>query len=148
MKILSVATVLAFVLPVAAGAQSATPGALTAPARLPLDSLKWSGKEGGIQLAPIAGDPMIADRPYSVLLRIPDGLWIRPHWHPREQHATVLGGALRLGGGSELDSTHVTMIRPGDVALIPAEARHYEGGVGLTTVLLYGIGPMTTTFVK
>ncbi len=126
----------------AAGSQAPTFG------RIGLDTLKWSGRPGGVQIAAIEGDAMAADRPYTIALRIGNGIWIQPHWHPKTQHLVVVEGTLLLGNGDAIDSASALVLPPGNVAAIPAEAHHYEGGRGQTTIILHGIGPMTTTLVR
>jgi hypothetical protein len=136
-----------FIVAAGAGAQgaSARPPVF---GKVPLDSLRWSGNPAGVQLATIEGDPMVAGQPYTVALRLAAGAWIQPHWHPKDQHIAVLSGALLLGHGERLDSLAADQLPVGSVAFVPGEARHFEGAHVLTTVILYGTGPMTTTFVN
>jgi mannose-6-phosphate isomerase-like protein (cupin superfamily) len=115
--------------------------------RIAVDSLTWRGNPAGVQLATIEGDPMAPGKPYSVALRLAPGAWIAPHWHPRDQHVIVLSGTLLLGHGERLDSLNAAQLPQGAVGFVPAESRHYEGARMTTTIVLYGIGPMTTTFV-
>jgi len=155
MRIL-VGSLCVLVVATAASRRSASPMPHAAPprqsadtvARVSLEHLSWSGKPGGVQIANIEGDPMVPDRPYTVALRIGSGVWIQPHWHPKLQHVVVLDGTLLLGRGDDLDSLSALVMKVGDVAVIPSEARHYEGGRSSTTILIYGVGPMTTTFVR
>jgi quercetin dioxygenase-like cupin family protein len=66
---------------------------LTAPAEI-----KWGDPppvfEKGAKFAVIAGDP---GKPgiYVVRLKMPAGYKIAPHWHPTDEHVTVVSGTLR-----------------------------------------------------
>jgi hypothetical protein len=72
---------------------------------------------------------------------------IAPHWHPNDKRVTVLQGRLLMGHGSVLDTAATHPMQPGDWSLVPARTAHYEGASIETVVLLYGTGPLTTTFV-
>lgn len=112
------------------------------------DSLVWSGRNPSVQFAKVEGDPMVPDAPYSLAIKLAGGAWIQPHWHPRDQHVVVLRGTLLLGGGDAIDTLTALSLPRGSLASIPAQAHHAEGGKGETVIVIYGIGPMTTTFVR
>ena len=42
---------------------------------------------------------------YTLRLKMPDGYKIPPHWHPTDEHVTVLSGTLYIGMGDKLDAT-------------------------------------------
>lgn len=62
----------------------------------------------GAAIALLDGRADIADRLFTLRLRMPEGYRIMPHWHPADEHVTVVSGALRVGHGRRS-----TSIRPG-----------------------------------
>jgi quercetin dioxygenase-like cupin family protein len=109
--------------------------------------IMWKRSGPNLEMARVEGDFMVADKPYAVLLRLKDGAWISPHWHPREQRIVVMSGTLRFGLGESLDSAGADDVAAGGFVVLPAAAHHYEGARGETTFLIMGIGPMQTFFV-
>lgn len=67
-------------------------------------SLEWSpiqstGFKPGTEIAVIHGDPAVADQPYTLRLRFPDGFRFPAHFHLKAENVTVLSGTflLRMG---------------------------------------------------
>lgn len=112
---------------------------------IPLDSLPWRPAGEGVEVAVAEGNP--AGGRFTMMLRFHDGGWLAPHWHNVEKALTVVSGTLLLGQGNRLDPAAVRRLGPGSVVVIPAEARHYEGGAGVTVVSLSAVGPFRTTMV-
>lgn len=114
---------------------------------LTLDSVAWTGGKG-LSSSVIEGDPSVPGQTYSLLLRLQNGRWIPPHWHPRDKRVVVLSGVLLMGMGDAIDSIHPLVVPAGSVVTVPAQEHHYEGARGETILLLYGMGPLTTTYIK
>jgi hypothetical protein len=112
------------------------------------DQIQWKQEGPDLWSSAIDGDPDAVGKPYSLLLKLSDGKWIRPHWHPNDKRVVVISGTLLMGMGDSLDPRKAVVQPAGTFNLVPAETRHYEGARGETVVLLYGQGPLTTTFVK
>ncbi len=113
-----------------------------------IDSLVWRQARPGLETAVVEGDPSAVGVPYALGLRLEDGEWIPPHWHGLEKRIVVIEGAVLLGFGDAIEDASVRVLEPGVVAVVPAKAHHYEGARGRTTLVLLGIGPLTTTLVK
>src|SRR5882724_1991229 len=66
------------------------------------DRLQWGkpppGLPPSIQAAVLDGDPTQPGW-FIVRLRMPDGTQIRPHWHSKDEHVTVLSGHFGVGMG-------------------------------------------------
>ena len=73
---------------------------------------------------------------------------IPPHWHPVDEHLTVLSGAFRLGMGESGDESATTTLRPGGYAFVPAKMAHYAWTDGDTTIQAHGIGPFVINYVN
>ena len=47
----------------------------------------------------LEGIPAAPGGDYTVRLKMPDGYWIAPHWHPRRENVTVILGTFKVGMG-------------------------------------------------
>ena len=65
-----------------------------------LDQTKWGPAPPflppGSQMAVLYGDPSKAGVPFAILGKLPDGYKIPPHWHPTDEHVTVLKGVFMM----------------------------------------------------
>jgi mannose-6-phosphate isomerase-like protein (cupin superfamily) len=111
------------------------------------DTIQWRGEPAGLQTAVVEGNPQ-ADGTFTMMLRLPDGVWIQPHFHNVAKRLVVIKGELLMGHGDAIDAAGVTALKAGGIAVVPANTRHYEGGRGETIVALIADGPFTTTMVK
>ena len=68
--------------------------------------------EKGMSFTVVAGDPG-ASGIFVVRLKMPAGYKIAPHWHPTDEHVTVLQGTLGLGMGDTFDKTKVKELAAG-----------------------------------
>ena len=127
---------------VPAGAQQPPPHVLVQP-----DSLQWRGPATGVQTAIAEGNPQAAGG-FTMMLKLADGAWIPPHFHNVDKRLVVIKGELLMGHGDAIDKDHVSILKAGGVAVMPAKTHHYEGGRGETVVALIATGPFTTTMVK
>ena len=116
---------------------------------LPASGLTWGDPPpvlpAGAKMAVVSGDPGKAEL-FAVRLQMPAGYTIAPHWHPTDEHVTVLSGTFGLGMGET--SGDVKALPAGSYALLPAEMRHYAKAVTATTVQVDGMGPFVVTYVN
>ena len=74
---------------------------------------------------------------------------VPPHWHPNDEHITVLSGTFALGMGDKADERAVTDLTAGGYALLPARMPHFAWAKGPRTVLqVHGMGPFTINYVN
>jgi quercetin dioxygenase-like cupin family protein len=71
-------------------------------------------------------------------LWMPNGYTIPPHFHPADDHVTVVEGTFLVGMGGTLDASKFT----------PPGMQHYARAKGTTVIQLHGIGPWTLTYVN
>ena len=113
--------------------------------------LKWGDPppvfEKGASFALVSGDPS-KEGLYVVRLKMPAGYRINPHWHPTDEHVTVISGTFALGMGEKFDKTGMKELPPGGYALLPAEMRHYAMAKTAATVQVHGMGPFALTYVN
>ncbi len=113
--------------------------------------IKWGDPppvfEKGATFAVVAGDPGKSGI-YVVRLKMPAGYKIAPHWHPTDEHVTVISGTFALGMGETFDTKAMKDLPPGGYALLPAEMRHYAMARTAATVQVHGMGPFALTYVN
>ena len=101
----------------------------------------------GAQFVVIDGDPA-AKGLVTVRLRMPAGYKIAPHWHPTDEHITVLAGSLGIGMGDALDTAHGQTLKAGGYAVAPANMHHYAWTTDGATIQVHMIGPFALTYVN
>ena len=113
--------------------------------------LKWGDPpavfEKGATMSVVSGDPS-KEGLYVVRLRMPAGYRINPHWHPTDEHVTVISGTFALGMGEKFDKATMKDLPPGGYALLPAQMRHYATAKTAATVQVHGMGPFVLTYVN
>ena len=123
-------------------AQQPSPHVLVQP-----ESIQWRGPAAGLQTAIAEGNPQAAG-PFTMMLKLADGAWIQPHFHNVDKRLVVIKGELLMGHGDAIDTSAVSVLKAGGVAVMPANTHHYEGGRGETILALIANGPFTTTMIK
>jgi len=130
-----------------AGAPGSAPShVMTTPAEL-----KWGPPppvfEQNAQMALVSGDPSKAGL-YCVRLKMPAGYKVMPHWHPTDEHVTVISGTFALGMGDKVDPATMTELPAGGYALLPATMHHYAMAKTECIVQVHGMGPFALTYVN
>ncbi|HZF28017.1 MAG TPA: DUF4440 domain-containing protein [Gammaproteobacteria bacterium] len=101
----------------------------------------------GGKLAVLSGDPS-SSAPFVLRAELPAGYKVPPHWHPTDEHVTVLAGTFAFGMGDTLDTAAMTDISAGGYALMPAQMHHYAVAKTPVTIQVHGIGPFEITYVN
>jgi len=113
--------------------------------------LKWSDPppvfEKGASFTVVSGDPS-KEGLYVVRLKMPAGYRINPHWHPTDEHVTVISGTFAVGMGEKFDKSSMKELPAGGYALLPAQMRHYAMAKNACTVQVHGMGPFALTYVN
>ena len=116
---------------------------------LAASGIKWGDAPpvlpAGAKMAVVSGDPGKPE-PFAVRLQMPAGYTIAPHWHPTDEHVTVLSGTFGLGMGETLGN--VKDLPSGSYAVLPAEMRHFAKAVTAATVQVDGMGPFVINYVN
>jgi quercetin dioxygenase-like cupin family protein len=100
----------------------------------------------GAMISVLSGDPA-KEGPFVMGIKFPDGWKVAPHWHPNDEHVTVLKGTLLMGMGEQADKATMKPIVVGGFTITPAKAPHYAMAKGETIIQVHGIGPFTATYV-
>ena len=101
----------------------------------------------GAKFAVIAGDPA-ATSLVTVRFDMPAGYTIPPHFHPTDEHITVLKGSLTLGMGDVIDKTHTLTLSPGGYGVAIANMHHYAYTTTGATIQVHMQGPFAITYVN
>lgn len=101
----------------------------------------------GAKMAVMQGDPSKRDL-FTVRLDMPSGYKIAPHYHPTDEHMTVLSGNFLVGMGDKIDVKKTMSLKAGGFATAPAQAHHYGIARGHTIVQVHAIGPFQLTYVN
>jgi quercetin dioxygenase-like cupin family protein len=134
---------------VATGSFLVAPGAM-AQSSVDLVSLQWSNTTilpSGALAAVMSGDPSETGKS-TVVVSMPDGYRIPPHFHPSYEHVKVVEGALLIGVGDELDPKRTRVLAAGDTATASEGVRHFSIARGRTVVAVTFMGPYTMTYLR
>ncbi len=103
----------------------------------------------GAEMAVVQGDPGAEGDLFTVRLRFPDGYVLPPHWHPSDEHVTVISGTFLVGLGDTFDEAALLPpLEAGDFITAPANANHFATVVGVTEVQVHAVGPFALTYVN
>ena len=146
-------TLIGSVLVISAMAAATMAGDAPAPKHVLItpSEIKWGPPPGvfeqNAQMALLSGDP---SKPglFVVRLKMPAGYKIMPHWHPTDEHVTVLSGTFALGMGDKFDKAAMKELPAGGYALLPAEMRHFAMATTNATIQVHGMGPFVLTYVN
>jgi anti-sigma factor ChrR (cupin superfamily) len=108
------------------------------------ESIKWNAQG----FAVLSGSPNVEGKPFVIRLKFGDGVKIAPHWHPTDEHITVLTGAFYMGMGEKFNESTAKEMSAGSYSLMPKEMRHFGWTKGETVVQIHGIGPFKTYWVE
>ncbi|OTG68968.1 hypothetical protein B9T26_15300 [Acinetobacter sp. ANC 4169] len=118
---------------------------------LTTSAMKWGEAPSvfpkGASFTVLSGDPSKAGI-FVIRLKMPAGYKIMPHWHPTDEHVTVISGTFSLGMGEKFNKSMMKKLPVGGYAHLPAEMRHYAMAVTPVTVQVEAMGPFALTYVN
>ena len=124
---------------------------LSQPAMVSAADVKWLDGPptlpAGTKLAILSGDPS-ADGPFTVRVRFPAGARIAPHWHPTDEHVTVLAGTIAVGMGRAWNGKAMSDLSPGSYVVTAATMPHFALARTATTIQVSGLGPFVQNYVN
>jgi quercetin dioxygenase-like cupin family protein len=137
MRVRSAVTVLAVLVPFSARAQAPALAWGPAPAVFP----------AGVKMAVLQGDPSQTAL-FTVRLDLPEGCRILPHFHPTDEHITVIAGTFLVGMGDSVDVAHAIALPAGGFITAGANMHHWGVARGHTIVQVHAMGPFALTYVN
>ena len=118
---------------------------------VPAPAIKWvdppPSVPPGAKLAVISGDPGKPEM-FTIRLQFPNGYKIAPHWHPTDEHVTVLSGTFAAAMGKAWDDKALANLPAGSYAVMSATMPHYATARGATVVQVHGMGPFVLNYVN
>jgi quercetin dioxygenase-like cupin family protein len=112
------------------------------------DAIQWKALRPGAEIAVVSGDPNKEGSPFVMRFRYRGKARIPPHWHPTDEHLTILSGTFRLGMGKSGDEGVTTALGAGAYAFVAAKMPHYAWADGDTVIQVHGIGPFVINYVN
>ena len=128
--------------------QSATHSSNTHPTVVTRSDVKWRPLRPGAEIAVVSGNPDAVGEPFVMRMRYTGTVRVPPHWHPTDEHITVLSGTFMLGMGVQFDESAATELSAGAYAFAPAKMPHFAWSKGETVVQVHGIGPFAINYVN
>jgi hypothetical protein len=101
----------------------------------------------GAKMAVVNGDPTKAE-PFTVRAQMPAGYKIAPHWHPTDEHVTVISGTFAFGMGKAFDQGAMKDLGPGGYATMSATMPHYAMAKTPAVIQVHGMGPLVLNYVN
>jgi quercetin dioxygenase-like cupin family protein len=101
----------------------------------------------GAKFAVIAGDPA-ATGLVTVRFEMPAGYTIPPHFHPTDEHITVLKGSFSVGMGDVIDKAQALTLSAGGYGVAMANMHHYAYTTTGATIQVHMQGPFAITYVN
>lgn len=124
---------------------------ISVPAWAQAPELQWGPAPpffpAGARFTVVQGDPS-ANGIYTVRLDMPSGYVIAPHFHPTDEHITVISGRFLVGMGDSADFSHPVTLNAGGFITAGANMHHFARAQGRTVVQVHGQGPFSITYVK
>jgi len=99
-------------------------------------------------MAVVSGDPDKKGGVYVIRIRAKGEVQVPPHWHPADEHITVLEGSFLLAHGEKYDASKLIQLKPGAHSVMPAKLPHFGLHKAGNVVEVYGEGPFAPTFVN
>ena len=100
------------------------------------------------RLAVVVGEPS-QQGPYTIRVRVPNGVKLLPHKHAEDRVYTVIAGTFYIGLGDEFDAEKLQAYPPGAVLILPGGTSHFhwaKSGEYITQVT--AIGPLGLEYIN
>jgi quercetin dioxygenase-like cupin family protein len=99
-------------------------------------------------MAVVSGDPSKEGEEFVVRIRAKAGTKIPPHWHPVDEHLTVIRGSFLVGMGEKIDGVVAQEMTAGAYAFLPKNMAHFIVANEDAIAQVHGTGPFKTVFVN
>ena len=113
--------------------------------------LKWMdgppGLPAGATFAVLSGDPGKAGK-FTVEIKMPPNYQVPAHWHPTDEHLTLVSGKLAYGMSDRLDKAKSKGLAEGASVTMKAKMNHWVFTGDGATVQVSAMGPFAITYVN
>jgi quercetin dioxygenase-like cupin family protein len=115
------------------------------------DNYNWGAAPpvfpAGAQMAVLHGDPGKSGA-FVVRLKFPANYQVAAHYHPTDEHVTIISGGMSLGMGDKLDRAKADALKPGGYVALPAKMSHYVWTDSGVVLQVQAEGPFALTYVN
>ena len=101
----------------------------------------------GAKFTVLEGNPS-KEGMFTLRVTFPANYQVPPHWHPTEEHVTVIEGEFYMGGGEKFDEKKSMLLTPGGYATMPAKFVHFAFTKTPCTIQVHAMGPFVITYVN
>ena len=101
----------------------------------------------GAQMAVMTGDPTSTGF-ISIRAKMPAGYKVPPHFHPTDEHVTVLSGTMAFGMGDTVDAKSAKTVNRGGYFVAQANMHHYAMAKTASVIQIDLNGPFGITYVN
>jgi hypothetical protein len=112
------------------------------------DAIQWNPVQSGSEIAVLSGNIAQEGVPFVIRIKLRNGTKVPPHWHPIDEHLTVISGIFHIGMGETFNQAAAQALPAGSYLMMPKEMRHYAWAEGETIIQLHGVGPFKTIWVN
>ena len=112
------------------------------------EQLVWKFILPGAEMAVVSGNPDKKGGMYVIRIRTKGEVAVPPHWHPREEHITVLEGSFLLAHGDKYDTSRLIELKPGAHSVVPATMRHFGFHKAGNVIEVFGEAPFVINWVN
>jgi len=101
-----------------------------------------------VRLAVVVGHPAEAG-PYTIRVKVPQGVKLMPHRHPEDRVYTVMSGVFYIGVGERFDADKLEAYPPGSVIVLPGDTWHFHWAKSSEYVTqITAIGPLGLEYLN
>ena len=112
-----------------------------------VEQLQWLRQGDEYETTVLSGDPEKSGDFYVMRYRILIACDVAPHWHPEDEHATVIASEISLGFGEKFSADALRSLKAGSYALIPRQQPHFTHYAAGSVVQVHGIGPLVVNYI-
>jgi quercetin dioxygenase-like cupin family protein len=113
--------------------------------------LKWvpapPGLPAGAEIAVVKGDPGKAGM-FTIHLKTPANYSVAPHWHPTDEHVTLVSGKMAYGMSDRLDRLNGQALTAGQSIVMKAKEHHWVFTGDGAEVEVTAMGPFQINYVN
>lgn len=123
------------------------------PVLLTPSDLSWApappetGIPAAVQMTVLTGDPSKTGL-FAIRLKIPSGGRVAAHWHPTDEHVTVLQGTFAAGMGDKFDAAALHDFPTGSYVVMPKRMHHFATAKGEAIIQVDAMGPFVLNYVN
>lgn len=115
------------------------------------EEIQWmqapASLEPDLKIAVLEGNPSESGV-FTLRIKMPDGSFISPHWHPNVERVTVLEGTFLMGSGEEMNKEMTDRLSSGAYTSMPPGMVHFAFADGETIIQLTSVGPWEINYVN